>query len=142
MKTVKQLLETKGYDVWSIKPKASVYEVIEQMSEKGVGALAVMEDGRLVGVVSERDCARKVFLKGLSPREVRVKDIMTTNVIYAHLDHTVEECMHVMTEKRVRHLPVMNEEELVGIISIGDLVKAIIDEQQFTIEQLVHYISG
>ncbi len=142
MKTVNQLLETKGHDVWSIKPNAAVYEVIEQMSEKGVGALAVMEDGRFVGIVSERDCARKVFLKGLPPREVMVKDIMTTHVIYAHLDHTVEECMAVMTEKRVRHLPVMDEKKLVGMVSIGDLVKAIIDEQQFTIEQLEHYISS
>ncbi len=142
MKTIKQLLEAKGHEVWSVTPEMSVYEAIEQMSERGIGALAVMESNRLVGMFSERDYARKVLLRGRMSRDTLVREVMTTRVIFAHLDHSAEECLAVMTERRFRHLPVMEEDQLLGMISIGDLVKIIIEDQQFTIEQLEHYISG
>lgn len=142
MKTVGQLLEGKGHDVWSVGPKASVSAAIELMTEKEVGALLVMDGSKPVGVVSERDCIRKVFLQERSAAETAVKEIMTKRVIYAPPEHSVEECMAMMTDKRIRHLPVMENGQLVGMISIGDLVKAIIDEQQFIIDQLVNYIAG
>jgi CBS domain-containing protein len=142
MKTVKQLLDTKGRQVWSISPEASVFEALQRMAEKEVGALLVMQEGKLVGIMSERDYARKVILNERSSQQTPVKDIMTTRVIYAHPNQPINECMALMTEKRIRHLPVMDGEALQGIISIGDLVKAIIADQQFIIEQLEHYISG
>lgn len=142
MKIVKQLLDAKGHHVWTIGPDASVYEAIKMMAEKEVGALVVTDAGRPVGIISERDYARKVILQGRSSQATAVKDIMTTAVICAHLDQTVEECMAVMTERRIRHLPVVERDEVVGMISIGDLVKAIIAEQQFVIKQLEHYITG
>ncbi len=142
MKSVRQLLDAKGHDVWSIHPDASVFEAIEQMASKSIGALIVIEEARPVGIVSERDYARKVILKGRSSRQTPVREIMTARVIYAKIDQTVEECMALMTEKRIRHLPVMDGDDLTGVISIGDLVKSIIDEQQFIIEQLEQYISG
>jgi CBS domain-containing protein len=142
MKRVKDVLEVKGNDVWSIEPGASVYDAMKLMADKGVGALMVMEGSKLVGVISERDYARKVILEGRSSRTTQVKEIMETRVVYTHLEQNIEECMALMTEKRVRHLPVMDEGQLVGVISIGDLVKSIISEQKFMIEQLVRYISG
>lgn len=142
MKSVRQLLDAKGHDVWSIHPDASVFEAIELMATRSIGALIVIEDAGPVGMVSERDYARKVILKGRSSRQTPVREIMTTRVVYAKIDQTVEECMALMTEKRIRHLPVMDGDELTGVISIGDLVKSIIDEQQFIIEQLEQYISG
>ena len=142
MKTVRQLLETKGHDVWAIGPRESVSAAIDRMAEKEVGALLVMDGTKTVGVISERDCLRKVFLKGRSAAEIEVKEIMTKRVIYAPPDHSVEECMALMTDRRIRHLPVLENGRLMGVISIGDLVKAIIDEQQFIIDQLVHYITG
>ena len=142
MKTVRQLLEEKGHDVWSVGPKSSVTVAIELMAEKEVGALLVMDGSRTVGVVSERDCLRKVFLKGRSAKETEVAEIMTQRVICAPPAHSVEECMALMTDKRIRHLPIVENGQVVGVISIGDLVKAIIDEQQFIIDQLVHYITG
>jgi CBS domain-containing protein len=141
MAKVKQILQGKGHDVWSIDPEASVYDAIEIMAEKEVGALVVVDAGKLVGVVTERDYARKVALQGRSSKGTRIKDIMTSRVAYARPDQSVEECMAVMTEKRIRHLPVMEGDKLLGIISIGDLVKAIIEEQQHVIEQLEQYIS-
>jgi CBS domain-containing protein len=141
MAKVKQILQGKGHDVWSIDPGASVYDAIEIMAEKEVGALVVVDAGKLVGVVTERDYARKVALQGRSSKGTRIKDIMTSRVAYARPDQSVEECMAVMTEKRIRHLPVMEGDKLLGIISIGDLVKAIIEEQQHVIEQLEQYIS-
>ena len=142
MTTIKQILDTKGYAVWSIHPQESVFAAIEQMAEKEVGALVVLEDNAVVGIISERDYARKVTLKGRSDRETVVRDIMTPHVICVRLEQSLEECMTIVTERRIRHLPVLDSGRLIGIISIGDLVKTIIAEQQFIIEQLEHYISS
>lgn len=142
MTTIRQLLDDKGTEVWSISPDAWVYDAVALMAEKEIGALIVIDGGRIVGLVSERDYARKVILKGRVSRETQVRDIMTTRVVYAHPKQTVEECMAILTDQRIRHLPVMDQEKLVGIISIGDLVKAIINEQKFLIEQLVQYIAS
>jgi CBS domain-containing protein len=142
MQTIRQILEDKGYEVYSVRPGASVYSAIELMAENGVGALMVMEDDKTVGLLSERDYARKVILKGRSSKDTEVREIMTTHVVCARPEQTVEQCMALMTEKRVRHLPIMDGEQLVGIVSIGDLVRAIIAEQRFIIEQLEHYICG
>jgi len=142
MTTIKQMLDTKGYAVWSIHPQESVFAAIQQMAEREVGALVVLDGEAVVGIISERDYARKVILKGRSSRETAVRDIMTPHVICVRLDQSIEECMTIVTERRIRHLPVLDSGRLVGIISIGDLVKTIIAEQQFIIEQLEHYISG
>jgi CBS domain-containing protein len=142
MHTVKQLLESKGHDVWSVSPDTSVLDAIKQMADKGVGALLVLDDGKPVGIVSERDYARKVILQGRSSQDTPVREIMTTPVVCARPDLSVEECMAIMTDKRVRHLPVMEGDQLLGMISIGDLVKAIIADQQFIIKQLERYIAG
>ncbi len=142
MVTIRQLLKSKGQDVWSVAPDASVFEAIGIMADKGIGALVVLEDGKLVGIISERDYARKVVLKERESKKTPVGDIMTTEVLYARPDHTVEECLALMTDKRIRHLPVLDGDKLLGIISIGDLVKSVIAEQQHMIEQLEHYISG
>ena len=142
MATVKQILDTKGYAVWSIHPQESVLAAIQQMAEKEVGALVVLEGDALVGIISERDYARKVILKGRAAHETAVWEIMTPDVICVRLDQSIEECMTIVTERRIRHLPVLDSGRLVGIISIGDLVKTIIAEQQFIIEQLEHYING
>ena len=142
MNTVAQLLNEKGHSIYSIDPSASVFEAIKLMAERKIGALLVMENNKMIGIITERDYARKVILEGKSSQNTLVKEIMTTNTICARLDQTVEECMAVITDKRVRHLPVVDNNEVVGIISIGDLVKSIIAEQQFIIEQLEHYISS
>lgn len=142
MATVRQVLEEKGRTVWTIGPDASVYDAVAQMAEKEIGALPVMQDGRLVGLISERDYARKIILRGRASKDTPVRDIMTTRVVYARPDQTVEECMAVITDQRVRHLPVLEHGRLIGIISIGDLVKTIIAEQQFIIDQLVQYIAS
>ncbi len=141
MARVKQLLQGKGHDVWSIGPEASVYDAIAKMAQKGVGALVVLEGETLVGVVSERDYARKVVLQGRSSKDTKIRDIMTTRVVYARPDQSVEDCMAMMTEKRIRHLPVMDGDKLLGVLSIGDLVKSIMEEQKHVIEQLEQYIS-
>ncbi len=142
MKLVKNLIENKGNEIWSIAPEASVLDAIKLMAEKKIGALLVMEDERLVGIVSERDYARKVILQGRSSRETPVREIMTAEVFSIEPVETVEDCMKLMTEKRVRHLPVMENEKVVGVLSIGDLVKEIIAEQEFTIRQLENYITS
>jgi CBS domain-containing protein len=141
MKTVKQILDAKGSQVWSITPNASVYDALRVMGEKEIGALAVTEAEQLVGIISERDYARKVVLKGKTSRETPVRDIMTGAVFTTTPEQTVQECMALMTAERIRHLPVLLNGQLIGMISIGDLVKAIIDEQQFIIEQLENYIT-
>lgn len=142
MKLIHQLLASKGSDVWSVAPASSVYDAITLMAEKEVGALMVLADGKPVGLVSERDYARKVMLAGRSSKATQVHEIMAKRVICANPKQTIEECMALMTDKRVRHLPVIDHKALVGMISIGDLVKAIIHEQQFIIEQLEHYIAS
>lgn len=142
MKTIRELLHEKGDKVWTIGPEASVYHALEEMAQHRIGSLVVVEAGRPVGLISERDYALKVALKGRSSRDTLVQDIMTRRVAVVAPTQTVEECMALMTEKRVRHLPVLEDGQLVGLVSIGDLVKAIISEQQFIIEQLEHYIAG
>jgi CBS domain-containing protein len=119
-----------------------VYEALRVMAEKDVGALLVMEDGSLVGIISERDYARKVILKGKTSRETLVREIMTERPVCVRADQTIEECMALMTNKRIRHLPVLENNQLIGVISIGDVVKDIISEQEFMIEQLENYITG
>ncbi len=142
MKRVRDILAVKGRDIWSIGPDASVYDAMKLMADKEIGALMVTEGAKLVGIISERDYARKVILKGRSSKSTQVKEIMTTRVVYTQPEQNIEECMAVMTEKRVRHLPVIDGGRLVGVISIGDLVKSIISEQKFIIEQLERYIRG
>ncbi len=142
MKNVSHLLNAKGRDVWSLTPDATVYEAIDQMAQKGCGALLVMERERLLGIVSERDYARKVILKGKSSRETQVREIMSHPVVCARPELTVAETMAIMTEKRIRHLPVVVEERVVGVISIGDVVRGIIDDKEFMIHQLEIYIHG
>ena len=142
MKRVKDILKVKGHDVWSVTPTSSVYDAIHFMAEKEIGALMVMEGTRLVGIVSERDYARQIILKGRSSETTKVSEIMTTNVINAQPENDVGECMAMMTDSRIRHLPILDEEQVVGMISIGDLVNAIIAEQQSTIQDLEKYISG
>jgi CBS domain-containing protein len=142
MKTVKQLLQVKGRDVWSVTPDASVYEALAYMAEKNVGALLVLDGEQLAGIFSERDYARKVVLKGKTSKDTPVADIMTARVVYVRPDQTIEDCMALMTDKHIRHLPVLDEGQVVGLISIGDVVKAIISEQTFIIEQLENYIAG
>lgn len=142
MKTVKQILDEKGHSTWSVAPGSLVYDALQLMADKGIGALLVVEGGRLVGVISERDYARKVILKGKSSLDTPVKEIMTRDVVWVRPEQTVEECMALVTEKRVRHLPVLVDDHVVGVISIGDLVKAVIDEKDFTIKQLESYITG
>ncbi len=142
MKLIKYILDSKGRDVWAVGSNDSVLEAIKMMAEKKVGALLVIDGNKLSGIVSERDYARKVILQGKSSEKTPVKDIMTANVISANPTQTVEECMELMSDNRIRHLPVLDGEKIVGVLSIGDLVKAIIDEQQFTIKQLKNYISS
>jgi CBS domain-containing protein len=142
MVTVNQLLRRKGHEIWSVHPEGSVYDALTLMAEKGIGAVLVLENEHLVGIMSERDYARKIVLMGRVSRETLVRDIMTAPVITVRPDQSVEECMALMTNKRIRHLPVMEADELIGVISIGDVVKSIISEQEFVIDQLERYITG
>jgi CBS domain-containing protein len=139
---IRSLLRLKGSNVWSVPPRVSVYDAIATMSEKQVGALPVMEDGRLVGIISERDYARRVILKGRSSKDTQVAEIMTSPVMYVTPRETVEGCMRIMTANRVRHLPVLEDQRVVGIVSIGDLVNWIISAQADAINQLNNYIAG
>jgi CBS domain-containing protein len=142
MKLVKHLLDSKGREIISIVEEASVYDAIKLMADHGVGSLLVMNGDELKGIVTERDYARKVIIKGRSSESTQVREIMTTDLVTTTSAQTVNECMTMMSERRIRHLPVMSGEEVVGMISIGDLVQAIISDQQEEIEQLENYISG
>jgi CBS domain-containing protein len=140
--SISDILEHKGNAVWTVSPDNTVFEAIQLMSEKNVGALLVTERGRLIGIVSERDYTRKVALKGKTSKDLRVRDIISDKVVSVTPQYTVEECMRAMTENRVRHLPVLDGETLIGVVSIGDLVNWIISAQSTTIRQLETYISG
>jgi CBS domain-containing protein len=143
MITVKDMLDQKGYAAWTIGPDAKVFEALELMAKKGIGALIVVDKmEEVIGVLSERDYARKIVLMGRASQDTRVSDIMTKEVYGVHLDATAQECMALMTEKHFRHLPVCKDGKLTGVISIGDVVKAIISEQKVTIENLENYIMG
>jgi len=141
MITVEKLLDIKGHEVWSVSPEDSVYDTIKIMDEKHVGALAVMNNDELVGIISERDYARQVILKDRTSRGTKVKEIMTRQVFYTYPSQTIDECLVIINERRIRHLPVLDDSKMVGMISVGDVVKEIIREQQYTIEQLENHLS-
>ena len=142
MATVKQLLDQKGHEILSIGPDETVFDAIQKMADNNVGSLIVTQGEKLIGIITERHYARNVFLKGRSSPKTTVREIMSTHVVCARPEQSVEECMAVMTDKAVRHLPVLENKQLIGVISIGDLVKSIISDQKFVIEQLEHYITG
>ena len=142
MTTVRQLLKTKGTKLWTISPQATAYDGLKMMADQNLGAFLAVENGKLVGIFSERDYARKVILKGKSSRDTPVSELMVTSVIYVSQDNTIEECMALITNKRIRHLPVLENNELIGIVTIGDVVKQIISEQEITIRELEKYIKG
>lgn len=139
---IAQVLTRKGNDAWVVKPEETVYEAIETMATKGVGALLVLSEGRLVGIVSERDYARKVILRGKSSRTTEVREIMASPAIFVAPTESVTECMAIMTRNRIRHLPVIEKDRILGVVSIGDIVKWIVSEQEQIIEQLHNYISA
>ena len=140
--TIASILSRKGSKIFSVEPEATVYETIALMAQKGVGAMLVVSEGQLVGIVSERDYARKVMLMGRSSKDTLVKEIMTSKVVTATPEHTVDDCMRIVTHNHIRHLPVLAGDKLVGVVSIGDLVNSIIEAQAHTIDQLHTYISG
>ena len=140
MKTVRDLLEGKGRDVWSVAPDSTVYDALKLMAERGIGAVLVLDGKTVAGILSERDYARQVVLKGKASKDTPVREIMTTRVVFIGPERSAEDCMAVMTDKRIRHLPVLDGDDLLGILSIGDVVKAVISEKQFQIEQLETYI--
>ena len=142
MNTIKTLLRNKGGDVWSVLPESSVYDAIHLMAEKEIGALLVMETDQLVGIISERDYARQIILKGRSSHDTHVKEVMTSNVITATRQNSIDDCLELMSRHRFRHLPIVDEDKVVGVVSVGDLVKAIISDQQETIHELERYIHG
>jgi len=142
MITVRDILRAKGQQVWWISPDATVFSALKLMAEKNIGALVVLDGEILAGIFSERDYARKVILKGKASKETFVREIMTSEVTTVRPSQLVDECMALMTDKRIRHLPVFEGEKLVGLISIGDVVKAVISEREFTIKQLESYITG
>jgi CBS domain-containing protein len=140
--TVSALLHHKGSEIWSVPPEATVFEAIKIMADKNIGALLVMSGGKLAGIITERDYTRKVMLQGKTSKETRVREIISSETFSVGLNHSVEECMKLMTEHRVRHLPVVEGEKVVGLVSIGDLVNWIISTQNAQIDQMAHYISG
>ncbi len=142
MKTVKRILEGKGNEVHTIAPDAKVYDALKQMADRNVGALVVLQDGEVIGLISERDYARKVVLQGRFSKDTPVREVMNEKAVCVEPSQTVEACMALMTEMRTRHLPVLEKGKLAGLISIGDVVRAVIEHQKFTIDELQHYITG
>jgi CBS domain-containing protein len=142
MHTVRELLREKGSEVWTIGPQAMVYEALQLMAAKNIGSVVVLEHGKVAGVFTERDYARKVVLQGRSSKTTTVAELMTPDVLYVSPDDTIEDCMALMTDKRLRHLPVMDGGKLAGVVSIGDVVKVIISEHKFIIRELERYITG
>ncbi len=143
MPTAYDLIRTKkSQEIWSVSPEATVFEALEEMAEKNIGALLVMSEEKIDGIVSERDCVRKMDLAGRNAREAKIREIMTSHVLYLDINQSLEDCMAIMTEKKVRHLPVLDHGKLVGIVSIGDVLKEIVSDQKYMIEQLSRYISG
>jgi len=142
MKSMRTILMHKGHQVYTIDPEATVLDALKKMADKNIGALLVMKDDKVLGILSERDCARKLEVQGRCAKDTLVKDIMTSPVLFLDVSNTAEEAMAIMINKRIRHLPVYENKKLVGIISIGDVVKAVIEDQKFTIEQLENYIMG
>lgn len=142
MDQVWQVLEHKGHEVWSVSPDETVFQALKLLAEKDIGALVVLEGGEVTGIFSERDYARKVILQGKSSADTRVREVMSSRVLYVRPEQSVDECMALMTENHVRHLPVIQGKQLVGVISIGDLVKSVISHHEFIIEQLENYITG
>jgi CBS domain-containing protein len=142
MHTVKELLREKGHQVWTIEPHATVYEALELMAAKNIGSIVVVEHGNVAGIFTERDYARKVALHGRTSKNTSVGELMTSDVLYVNPDDTIENCMALMTDKRLRHLPVMDNGQLAGVVSIGDIVRVIISEREFTIRELERYITG
>jgi CBS domain-containing protein len=140
MTTVQQILDAKGHDVYFVRPDDTVLSALEMMESKNVGAVLVKVDDSLVGIFTERHYARKIFLKGRSSPKTLIREVMETDVVYVEPGQTAEACMALMTDKRIRHLPVLRDGRLVGIISIGDLVKSIISDREFSIDQLVRYV--
>lgn len=142
MSTVRDILEKKGHVLWWITPTAPVFDAIKEMAERGIGAMLVMDDARLIGIITERDYARKVILQGRNSAATAVQEIMTPDPVLCGLDSTLEECMALMTTRRVRHLPVIDADRVIGVLSIGDVVKFIMTDQKRTIEELERYVSG
>ena len=142
MTTIRQLLREKGHKICSVGPESTVYDAMRKMADEDIGSLVAMEGGKIVGIITERHYARNVVLKGRTSPATRVRDIMENEVLYAQPDQSVEECMAIMTDERVRHLPVIEQGKEIGLVSIGDLVKSIISDQKFTIDQLEHFIQG
>ena len=141
MRRVRHLLEAKAPEVFAIGPDAAVIDAIRLMAEKGIGAVVVMQSGRLAGILSERDYARKIVLQGRSSHDTPVRDIMTAQVVTVRLDDSIDHCMQLVTDKRIRHLPVLARDAVLGVVSIGDLVRAVIEDQQVEIDQLQRYIA-
>jgi len=142
MTTLRDVIRKKGGDVYSVPPDATVFEAMKLMADRNTGALLVMTEGKVDGILSERDCVRRVELHGRSPKDTPVSDIMTSKVLYGQMSQTVEECVAIMIDKSIRHLPVFENDELIGLISTRDVLKEMVDEQKFMISQLEHYITG
>jgi len=142
MITVREMIRKKGEQVWSVNSDATIFDALKLMAETNAGAVLVINDGKVTGILSERDCVRKVDLHGLNSREARVADIMTTKVLYVEASQSLEECVAIMIDKNIRHLPVYEDGKLIGIISVRDALKEMVDYQKFMISQLEHYITG
>ena len=142
MITVREMVQKKGHEIWSVKPEASVFEALKLMADKNAGAVMVIGDGRVQGILSERDCVRRLDLQGRVAKDTPVKDIMTSKVIYVEGGQSVDECVAIMIDKNIRHLPVYEEGKLIGLISVRDAMRELVDYQKFMIAQLEHYITG